>query len=229
MLYAGLDCHLRTSCLCILDEDGKVVKQQTGHGRAEAVVEELAKLGQERGQPVEVVFGAGGGYGPLYEEPAGVARRVVWAHPAGLGLIWKSKRKNDRVDAQKPAKPLYLDAVPAAHVPGAATRRRRRRLIELRRSLVRRRAGGAEEPGARAAADQRRRGAGRGGAVLRQGDRLTGRAAPGRGVGPGTGGADRADARQVMAAMLRDGRPWRERDAACGRVDGNEAGTQRVR
>jgi transposase len=135
MLYAGLDYHLRTSSLCILDEDGKVVKQQTIRGRFDEVAAELAKVAG----PLEVVFEATGGYGPLHEALSKVARRVVMAHPAALALIWKSKRKNDRVDAQKLAKMLYLDAVPPAHVPPPATRQWRR-LIELRRSLVRRRA-----------------------------------------------------------------------------------------
>jgi transposase len=135
MLYVGLDYHLRTSSLCILNEDGKLVKQQTVRGRFGEVAEELAGLGE----PLEVVFEATGGYGPLHEKLSKVARRVVMAHPAALALIWKSKRKNDRVDAQKLAKLLYLDAVPAAHVPGSRTRQWRR-LVELRRSLVRRRA-----------------------------------------------------------------------------------------
>jgi transposase len=135
MLYVGLDYHLRTSSLCILNEDGKIVKQRTVRGRFGEVAEELAKLEE----PLEVVFEATGGYGPLHEKLSKVARRVVMAHPAALALIWKSKRKNDRVDAQKLAKLLYLDAVPQAHVPGPAVRQWRR-LIELRRSLVRRRA-----------------------------------------------------------------------------------------
>ncbi len=136
MLYVGLDYHLRTSDLCILNEDGKVVKRQTIKGRFSEVAEELAKA---PGGPLEVVFEATGGYGPLYEKLIQVARRVVMAHPASLRLIWGSKRKNDRIDAHKLAKLLYLDAVPHAHVPCAATRQWRR-LIELRRSLVRRRA-----------------------------------------------------------------------------------------
>ena len=137
MLYVGPDYHPRTSSLCILNGDGKVVKQQTIEGRAGEVVEELGRLGE----PMEGVFEAGGGYGPLYEGPCKVAGmgRVVMAHPAGLALIWKSKRKNDRVDARELAKLLYLGAVPPAHVPSAATRQWRR-LVELRRSPVRRRA-----------------------------------------------------------------------------------------
>jgi transposase len=135
MLYVGLDYHLRTSSLCILNEDGKLVKQQTVRGRFTEVLEELAKVAE----PMEVVFEATGGYGPLHQGLEKVARRVVMAHPAALALIWKSKRKNDRIDAAKLAKLLYLDAVPPAHVPSAAARQWRR-LIELRRSLVQRRA-----------------------------------------------------------------------------------------
>ena len=134
MLYAGLDYHLRTSSLCILNADGKVIKQQTIRGRAEAVAQELRWLEE----PVEVVFEATGGYGPLHEKLSQVARRVVMAHPASLRLIWGTRRKNDKIDAQKLAKLLYLDAVPQAYVPPAAVRQWRR-LIELRRSLVRRR------------------------------------------------------------------------------------------
>jgi transposase len=135
MLYAGLDYHSRSSALCILNEDGRMVKQQTVRGRISDVAEELAKLDE----PLAVVFEATGGYGPVHQALSRVARRVVMAHPASLRLIWATKRKHDRLDAQKLAKLLYLDAVPQAHVPCAATRQWRR-LIELRRSLVRRRA-----------------------------------------------------------------------------------------
>ena len=139
MLYVGLDYHLRSSDLCILNEDGKVVKRQSIKGRWGDVARELSDLGRESGQPLQVVFEATGGYGPLHQGLSEVARRVVMAHPASLRLIWGSKRKNDRLDAAKLAKLLYLDAVPAAHVPGAQVRQWRR-LVELRRSLVRRRA-----------------------------------------------------------------------------------------
>jgi transposase len=50
-------------------------------------------------------------------------------------LIFRSKRKNDRVDAQKLAKLLYLDEVPAAYVPGIDMRDWRE-LIEMRRRTV---------------------------------------------------------------------------------------------
>jgi transposase len=63
---------------------------------------------------------------------------VAVAHPGKLRLIFRSKRKNDRVDAEKQAKLLYLDQVPQVHVPRAEVRAWRG-LIELRRRLVGRR------------------------------------------------------------------------------------------
>jgi len=95
-------------------------------------------IGQVPG-PVSVVFEASCGWGLLYDQLCRVARRVVVAHPGSLALIYKTRKKNDRVDAAKLAKLLYLDAVPQVHVPSAATRQWRR-LVEFRRCLVTRRA-----------------------------------------------------------------------------------------
>jgi transposase len=67
------------------------------------------------------------------------AAAVQVAHPGQLRLIFRSKKKHDRIDASKLAKLLYLQEVPAVHVPGLDVRSWRR-LIELRQSLVGKRA-----------------------------------------------------------------------------------------
>jgi hypothetical protein len=55
-----------------------------------------------------VCFEASSGYGFLFERLATIARHVVVAHPGQLRLIFRSKRKNDRVGAERLAKPLFL-------------------------------------------------------------------------------------------------------------------------
>jgi transposase len=65
---------------------------------------------------------------------------VSVAHPGQLRLIFRSKKKNDRVDGDKLAKLLYLDEVPAVHVPGVDVRAWRG-LIEYRRRLLQSRTG----------------------------------------------------------------------------------------
>jgi len=131
MFYVGLDVHDRTSTYCILDANGKVVKQQTVAGHRELIVARL----REQPRPMAICFEASCGYGPLYDDLAAFAQRVVMAHPGQLRLIFRCKRKNDRVDAKKLATLLYLDQVPAAHVPSADVRQWRE-LIEFRRRLV---------------------------------------------------------------------------------------------
>jgi len=131
MLHIGLDVHWRLTMICILNACGRVVKRKTIRGPWHKTVAWLSRLDE----PFEVVFEASCGYGPLYDALSKIARRVVMAHPGQLRLIFRAKRKNDRVDAEKLAKLLYLDEVPAAHVPSEDVRQWRE-LIEFRRRVV---------------------------------------------------------------------------------------------
>jgi len=113
MLTVGLDVHLRSSAVCILDENGRRIKQFVVRGGPRETVRRLTTL--ER--PFQVCFEASCGSGTLHDLLRPIARRVVVAHPGQLRLIFRSSRKNDRVDAAKLAKLLYLDEAPPVHVP----------------------------------------------------------------------------------------------------------------
>ena len=131
MFYCGLDVRQRTTTLCILDSNGRHFKSRTIRGPWQHVIAAL----REVDKPLSICFEASCGYGCLYDELRKFARHVVVAHPGHLRLIFRSKRKNDRVDAEKLAKLLYLGEVPAAHVPSVNVRNWRR-LIEFRRREV---------------------------------------------------------------------------------------------
>lgn len=131
MWHIGLDVHLRTSTVCILDEQGREVRLRTIKGHPRKVVEYLSGVTTQ----FAICFEASSGYGWLYEQLQNLASRVAVAHPGQLRLIFRSKRKNDRVDARKLAKLLYLDEVPMVHVPEMATRAWRG-LIEHRHRCV---------------------------------------------------------------------------------------------
>jgi transposase len=136
MHYVGLDSHLRQSTFCVLDGNGKRVQSRTIHGGWKAVLRELGALPR----PFAVCFEASVDYGFLFERLREIAERVVVAHPGQLRLIFRSKRKNDRVDAEKLAKLLFLDEVPPVYVPSIEVRAWRR-MIRHRRSLVSQRVG----------------------------------------------------------------------------------------
>ncbi len=131
MLYVGLDVHQRCSALCVLDAQGKERDRQSVRGHPKEVVTRLRDLGE----PFQVCYEASCGYGWLHDQLRPIAARVVVAHPGQLRLIFRSKRKNDRVDAQKLAKLLYLDEVPPVYVPSTDTRAWRA-LIEHRQRCV---------------------------------------------------------------------------------------------
>jgi transposase len=134
MLLVGLDAHERTSSLCILDGSGQVVKEQTVTGHPRLAVKWLGELKE----PFQVCFEASTNYGWLHDELKAVAAKVTVAHPGRLRLIFKSRRKNDRIDAARLAKLLYLGEVPSVHVPNLNVRAWRG-LIEHRQSFIRER------------------------------------------------------------------------------------------
>lgn len=131
MLYVGLDVHWKTSSICILDENGRRVKQMTINKHWHKVLEEIGRIDK----PFAICFEASCGYGHLHDDLSKIAHRVVVAHPGQLRLIFRSKRKNDRIDAERLAKLLYLDEVPTAYVPAQETRFWRE-TIEYRQRLI---------------------------------------------------------------------------------------------
>jgi transposase len=131
MHHVGIDVHSRQSSLEVLDGNGKLLERRCVKGGWDVLVSEVSKLPQ----PMQICYEASCGYGYLHERFAKLAERVVVAHPGQMRLIFRSKRKNDRIDASRIAKLLFLDEVPAVHVPDLDVRQWRS-LIEFRRRLL---------------------------------------------------------------------------------------------
>ena len=131
MWFIGLDVHAKQSTYCILDAHGKKVRTHTIKGPWDKVLLDLALLPK----PWVIGFEASCGYGVLKERLDKIAQRVVVAHPGQLRLIFRSKQKNDRVDAEKLALLMLLDQMPAVHVPSAEVRAWRS-AIEYRQRLI---------------------------------------------------------------------------------------------
>jgi transposase len=134
MWYVGADVHLKSSSVCVLDDHGRRIRQKKICGPWTELITWLKELEE----PVSVCYEASSGYGPLYDALSQFAVRVDVAHPGHLRLIFRSKRKSDRVDAEKLAKLLYLGEVPTVHVPSPEIRAWRG-TAEHRARLVRRR------------------------------------------------------------------------------------------
>jgi transposase len=131
----GLDVHKRQWTVHVLDTKGNKVDGYSLKGTWNQLYGQLARRMATLlpgGQTWAVCFEATSGIGWLYDQLGRIARRVVPAHPRDLR---KSKRKNDKIDAEKLAKLLLLEMVPVVWVPSVEIRGWRS-LIEYRRRLL---------------------------------------------------------------------------------------------
>jgi transposase len=131
MQYIGLDAHKNQWTICVLDANGKKVMTRTILGTWKDLLAALKLIDGEW----TICFEATCGAGFLSDQLKTVATKVVVANPGKLRLIFATKRKNDRLDAEKLAKLLLLDLVPPVHIPKPDVRAWRS-LIEYRRKLM---------------------------------------------------------------------------------------------
>jgi transposase len=117
MFYVGLDIHDKRIAICVLNETGQVVR------RAQVrTIDEMMRILEALPDRFEVCYEASCGYGHYHDLLKPIAARVTVAHPGRLRLIFRSKDKNDRKDAERLAKLLYLGEAPAVHVPSGEVR-----------------------------------------------------------------------------------------------------------
>ena len=130
MFYVGLDIHSKHISLCVLNETGQVV-----HRTRVRTVDQMMRILEGLSDRFEVCYEASCGYGHYHDLLRPVAARVLVAHPGQLRLIFRSKNKNDRKDAERLAKLLYLGEVPTVHVPSLDVRTWRE-LINCRSQVI---------------------------------------------------------------------------------------------
>src|SRR5262245_40883669 len=117
MFYVGLDIHDKRIAICVLSEAGQVAR------RAQVrTIDEMMRILEALPDRFEVCYEASCGYGHYHDTLSPIAARVTVAHPGQLRLIFRSKDKNDRKDAERLAKLLYLGEAPAVHVPSGDVR-----------------------------------------------------------------------------------------------------------
>ena len=140
MKFVGLDYHQSRSSLCVLDQGGNKVLTREVKGSWPTVVEELRRVKSSIAatEPLALCFEASCGSGHLFDEFRKVADRVVVANPSQTRLIFRCKRKNDRIDAQKLALLLLIDRVPTVHIPSLSVREWRGMIMYRSRLVAKR-------------------------------------------------------------------------------------------
>ena len=133
MFYVGLEIHDKRIAICVLGETGLIVR------RAQVrTIDEMMRILESLPDRFEVCYEASCGYGHYHDLLSPIAARVIVAHPGRLRLIFRSKDKNDRKDAERLAKLLYLGEAPAVHVPAADVRTWRELITYCSRVIAKR-------------------------------------------------------------------------------------------
>src|SRR5262245_60256972 len=130
MFYVGLDIHTRRIAICVLSGTGQLF-----HRSQVRSIDEMLQILKGLPDRFEVCYEASCGYGHFYDLLQPLAARVLVAHPGRLRLIFRSKNKNDRNDAERLAKLLYFGETPAVHVPSLEVRTWRE-LINCRSQVI---------------------------------------------------------------------------------------------
>jgi hypothetical protein len=115
VFYVGLDIHTKRIAFCVLSDQGQLVQRGQVRG-----LEEVLRILKALPDRFEVCYEASCGYGHYHDLLTPLAARVLVAHPGQLRLIFRAKNKNDRNDAGRLAKLLYLGETPTVHVPSLA-------------------------------------------------------------------------------------------------------------
>jgi transposase len=134
--YAGVDLHARRLHLCVLDTQGKVVKDVNIPATPEAFLQAIAPFRTDLVVGCECLFC---GYW-LADLCAQEKVRLVVGHAYYMRLIHGAKAKNDKIDAHKIARLLRGGNFPLSYVYPKG-RRETRDLLRRRTWLVRHRAG----------------------------------------------------------------------------------------
>ena len=92
-------------------------------------------LAQQKHDPgkVHLVFEISGQAGFIYDSLAGYADTITVANPSKVTWIYRTTKKNDRIDARKMAVLLSIAEVPSVYMPTKEVRQWREMILHRRK------------------------------------------------------------------------------------------------
>lgn len=137
MVYIGMDVHQSSTTFCLFDpSEGPKGRYRTVTRPTTA--EEISAVLRPFDGNCQVAYEVGTQAQWIATIVRPLAGEVQVANPSLIPWLFRSGRKNDRLDARKLATLLYLNQLPTVHLP-AADISAWRALINHRRTLIRRR------------------------------------------------------------------------------------------
>jgi transposase len=134
--YIGMDMDKKKTVVCVYDLESRKGRCKTLRTEL-AVLQDWLKKERKEGDRLHVTFEVAGHAGYYYEGLSEVADSVTVSNPSKMTWIYRTEKKNDRVDAEKQAILLAIGQIPKVHMPKREVREWRE-LIGHRRKMVER-------------------------------------------------------------------------------------------
>jgi transposase len=132
--YIGFDVDSKKTVACVIEKGQKDLYATLATDPAE-MRRWLREQGQGGKHKLHLTFEVSGMAGWLYDELVGDVDELVVSNPAKMTWIYRTNKKNDRIDARKQAVLLMMGEIPQVHMPSRAVRQWRGQ-IQHRRKLV---------------------------------------------------------------------------------------------
>ena len=131
--YIGFDIDDKKTVACIVQK-GKKDKYATFATGIEQMKEFLKSERQGR-QKLHLTFEISGQAGYRYDQLAGCVDDITVSNPSKMTWIYRTAKKNDRIDARKQAVLLSIGEVPKVHIPSKEIRQWRVAILHRRNTV----------------------------------------------------------------------------------------------
>jgi len=131
--YIGLDMDSKKIAACVVDETG-----QEAYQTLRPQIGEVRRFFQQQrvgGHTLHATYEISGQAGWWYDNLADTVDRLTVCTPTKMTWIFRTTKKNDRIDARKMAVLLRIGELPLVHMPDASIRQWRQ-TIRYRRKLL---------------------------------------------------------------------------------------------
>jgi len=132
--YIGFDMDCKKTVACVIQKGNKDLYATIGSD-----IESMRKfLAQQKHDQckIHLVFEVSGQAGFIYDALAGYADTITVANPAKMTWIYRTTKKNDRIDARKMAVLLSIGEVPAVYMPTKEVRQWRETILHRKKIVT---------------------------------------------------------------------------------------------
>ena len=129
--YIGLDIDSKKAVGCIIEAGKKDRYVTTGSDIGS--MRKLLKAERKGGYRVEVVFEISGQAGFIYDSLRDCVDDIKVANPSKMTWIYRTAKKNDRIDARKMAVLLSIGEIPEVYMPSREVRQWREMILHRKK------------------------------------------------------------------------------------------------